>query len=328
MTIVVLGATGFVGRAVVDALAETGEHVRAVARHLPSRRERSVDADVEWVRCDVHDRADVERTFRGAEVVYYLVHSMADASNFRRLERESATNVADAAAAKGVSRIVYLGGVAPRGEASEHLASRLDVGRILRSGSVPTVELRASMIVGNGSASWRILRDLALRLPVMLLPQWLESKTCPIALADVVRALLDARTVPLPNGSAWFDVPGPEALRVREMLSAVARLRGREIPALKVPLLTPRLSAGWLKLISGANYDVARELVLGLREDLLPDDAHYWQLTGHPPRFTFREAAEAALRTERQEHGAFAFVARAEERIVRRLGRRFTASFS
>jgi uncharacterized protein YbjT (DUF2867 family) len=174
--------------------------------------------------------------------------------------------------------------------------------------------LRAAMIVGKGSASWQIVRDLAARLPFMVLPRWLESKTCPVALRDVLAALVDAREVPLLE-SAWFDLPGPEVLSAREMLSIVAALDGRRIPSVRVPVLTPALSALWLKLVSGADYAIGRELVLGLTEDLLPQRS-FWDLIGHPPRWTFREAAASALACEPPGSA----IARWVERVVRRIG--------
>lgn len=314
MNVLVLGATGFVGRALVPALREAGEQVRAASR----RAVRGGASGIEWVRCDVREPDTLPRAFAGIDCIYYLVHSMAEGGGFRAVERRSAEAVARVAAESGCRRIVYLGGVQPAGEPSEHLASRLEVGAILRGGAVPALELRAAMIVGNGSASWQILRDLALRLPFMILPRWLESRSCPIALPDVVTALVDARLVPL-DRSAWFDVPGPEVLTAREMLMIVGELEGRRIPAMPVPLLTPRLSAGWLKLVSRADYDVARELVLGLREDLLPRDRRYWELTGHPPRWTFRDAAAHALETELRQAGIRGWLARREEGAVRRL---------
>src|SRR4030095_11128480 len=164
----------------------------------------------------------IRPVLEGCDTVYYLVHSLGRA-DFRETDRRCAHNVAEGAAAPGCRRIIYLGGVSPRGRASEHLASRLEVGELLRAGSVLAVELRASMIIGNGSASWRILRDLAARLPFMVFPRWLDSKTCPIALPDVITALLDARDLPITE-SAWFDIPGPEALSAREMLETVAKL--------------------------------------------------------------------------------------------------------
>jgi uncharacterized protein YbjT (DUF2867 family) len=313
VVVLVLGATGFVGCALVPALVAAGERVRAASR----RAVHGVPDAVEWVRCDVRAHETLPAAFEGVECAYYLVHSMgAGQRDFHAIEQRSAAAVARVAAERGVKRLVYLGGVEPAGTPSEHLASRLDVGAILRASSVPTVELRAAMIVGNGSVSWRILRDLALRLPFMVLPRWLDSKSSPIALPDVVTALLDARTIPL-AGSAWFDIPGPELLSAREMLMAVADIERRRIPAVRVPLLTPRLSAAWLKLVSHADYEVARELVLGLREDLLPRDERYWQHTGHAPKWTFRAAAERALITERREHGVTAWLGRQEERAVR-----------
>jgi uncharacterized protein YbjT (DUF2867 family) len=304
----VLGATGFVGRALIAALSAAGEPVRAA-----SRRGGSGGGSVEGVSCDLERAETLGPVLDGCGVVYYLVHRLGRA-DFREADRRCAHNVADAAAAAGCHRIIYLGGVSPRGRASEHLASRLEVGEILRAGSVFAVELRASMIIGNGSASWRIVRDLAARLPFMVFPRWLDSKTCPIALPDVVTALLDARDVSLTE-SAWFDIPGPEALSAREMLEIVADLDGRRIPSIRVPLLTPALSAMWLRIVSGAEYEVARELVLGLSEDLLPQRS-FWEIALHAPSLTFRAAAADTLQSEQP---ASPFV-RALERVVRRLG--------
>jgi uncharacterized protein YbjT (DUF2867 family) len=172
------------------------------------------------------------------------------------------------------------------------------------------------MIVGNGSVSWQIVRDLAVRLPLMILPRWLESRSCPVALADVIAALVAAKRIALEK-SAWFDIPGPTVLSAREMLTRVARLRGRRVPMVRVPVLTPRLSALWLKLVTGADYAIARELVLGLAEDLLPESASYWDLVGRRPLVSFEDAAREALRTEGQP----ATGARLEEGIVQRIGR-------
>lgn len=315
MTVLVLGATGFVGSALVTALAGANETVRAAARTAP----RSADAGwpgVRWVHCDLTRPETIPPALDGIDVAYYLVHSMGGhGDDFRDTDRRCARAFAHAAAHSSCRRIIYLGGVAPRRRPSDHLASRLEVGEILRAGAVPALELRASMIVGNGSASWQIVRDLAERLPFMILPKWLDTRTCPIALPDVIAALLDAREVPLPT-SWWFDVPGPEVLRAREMLSIVAALDGRRVPSVRVPVLTPGLSAMWLQLVSGADYALARELVLGLTHDLLPQRS-FWAITGRAPRWTFREAAAAALAAEAPPSSR---IARAIEGIVRRLG--------
>ena len=311
MRVLVLGATGFVGRALVRALSDAGEDVRAGSRRSPT----FLPERASWVHCDLTRPETIPPALAGVDVTYYLVHSMGkDRDDFRAIDRACARSLASAAATSTCQRIVYLGGVAPRGQPSEHLASRLEVGEILRGGAIPALELRASMIVGNGSASWRIMRDLAARLPFMVFPRWLDSKSCPISLADVIVALLDARSVPL-SGSAWFDIPGPDVLSARKMLEIVAELDGRRIPAIRVPVLTPRLSALWLKLVAGADYALARELVLGLTEDLLPQRS-FWDVTGHPAAHTFREAAAAALASETPPSP----VARVIERIVRRIG--------
>src|SRR4051794_25295319 len=235
----VLGATGFVGRALVAALRETGETVRAASRHPLG------GADGGWVHCDLERPETIAPALADIDLAYYLVHSLGGKrEDFRAIDRQCAERFARAAGESRCRRIIYLGGVAPRGTPSEHLASRLEVGEILRGGSVPAIELRAAMIVGNGSASWRIVRDLATRLPFMVLPRWLDSRSLPIALSDVIAALRDAREIAL-AGSAWFDIPGPDLLSARDMLAIVASLDGRRIPAVRVPVLTPALSAMW-----------------------------------------------------------------------------------
>ena len=171
------------------------------------------------------------------------------------------------------------------------------------------------MVIGNGSASWQIVRDLAMRLPVMILPKWLRSRTRPVALPDVIAALTGAAELPLER-SAWFDLPGPEILSGRQILERIGALRGRRILAVDVPLLTPRLSALWLKLVTRTDYALARELVAGLGEDLLPKDERFWQLIGHTRLVSFDEAARRALADERPRPGVGERFARVEEKLV------------
>jgi uncharacterized protein YbjT (DUF2867 family) len=211
---------------------------------------------------------------------------------------------------------VYLGGVAPAGGrgGSDHLRSRLDVGAALRAGPVAAIELRASMIVGLGSLSWLIVRDLAARLPVMVLPRWLKSRTQPIAIDDVVIALVRALELPVP-GSAWFDLPGPVTLSGREILEETARIMGLGHPRmLELPLLSPHLSSLWVRFVTRAQWSVAREVVVGLTEDLLAADDRFWRLVDHPDRLPFAEAARRALDAERSRRpvrGAWGAVERA-----------------
>jgi uncharacterized protein YbjT (DUF2867 family) len=311
--ILVAGATGFVGRALVPALASAGHSVRATTRHGAGPRRARVD----WLEADLARADDLARALEGAGAAFFLVHGMASArGDYAREERRLAATFAREARRAGVRRIVYLGGVHPRGRPSKHLASRLAVGEVLREGAVAALELRASMIVGEGSASWRVVRDLALRLPAMILPAWAESRTCPVAIDDVIAALVAAVDVPL-RASAVAELPGPEALTVRELLTRVAALRGRSLPALRTPLPAPRISAVWLRLVCDADWKVVRELVQGLGSDLLPPEGPtFWDAIGRRRLLPFDEAARRALAGERPAPGLRAALGALEEEVV------------
>jgi uncharacterized protein YbjT (DUF2867 family) len=290
------GATGFVGGAVRPALAAMGWRVRCLTRDAARARRR--EPDLEWVEGDVGDRASCAAALDGCRAALYLVHGIGESTDYHRREVMAAATFSEAAAAAGVGRIVYLGGVAPSGTGSDHLRSRLDVGEALRAGPVATVELRASMIVGHGSLSWLIVRDLAARLPVMVLPRWLKSRTQPVAIDDVVTALVRALEMPL-AASAWYDIPGPATLSGKEILEETARVMGLESPrVVEVPLLSPRLSSLWVRFVTRARWSVAREVVVGLAEDLLARDGRFWQLAGHAHLISFGDAAKLALAAE------------------------------
>jgi len=264
-------------------------------------RARKREPDLEWVQGDVKDPASCARALDGCLAAFYLVHGIGEGSEYHRQEIMAASVFSKAAAAAGVEGIVYLGGVVPTGTCSEHLRSRQGVGEALRSGPTKTVELRASMIVGHGSLSWLIVRDLAARLPAMVLPRWLRSRTQPVAIDDVVIALVRALDLPL-TGSAWFDVPGPDTLSGREILEETARILGLRRPlVVGVPFLSPHLSSLWVRFVTRAKWSVAREVVVGLTEDLLARDDRFWQLVGHPQRLAFADAARLALGAERPQ---------------------------
>jgi uncharacterized protein YbjT (DUF2867 family) len=240
---------------------------------------------------------------RGCRAAYYLVHGMGDgARDFRARELAAAETFADACREAGIERIVYLGGPDPGASPSEHLLARRDVGRILRHSGVRTLELRAAMIIGHGSDSWLIVRDLAARLPVMVLPRWLRARTCPVAIDDVLEALIQGLLVPLPE-SRWYDLPGPEELTGRQILERTARALGLRQPlAIEVPLLSLRLSSHWIRWITRASWPVARELVLGLSSDLLPSGESFWPVIGHEDLESFDEAAGRAIHEELAQH--------------------------
>jgi uncharacterized protein YbjT (DUF2867 family) len=311
-TLLLTGATGFVGGAVRPALIEAGWNVRNLTRDA----ERAAGREPEhvWVQGDVGDRASMARALEGVQASLYLVHGIGEGPGFHEREVDAATGFAEVAAEAGVERIVYLGGVAPSGPGSEHLRSRVEVGEALRSGRVPTIELRASMIVGHGSLSWLIVRDLAARLPVMILPRWLRSRTQPVGIDDVVVALVRSLDLPI-EASVWFDVPGPETLSGKEILDRTAVLMGLGVPrSVDVPFLSPRLSSLWIRLVTRADWTVAREVVIGLTEDLLARDDAFWSRIGHPRRASFDEAARQALAAERgarPARGPWALVERA-----------------
>ena len=317
--VLVAGGTGFVGRALLPQLVGAGYAVRATSRDVANT---PAIQGVEWLACNVQEQNDVERALRDVDVAFFLVHAMGGTeTDFAEAEQRSALEFRQAAARSGVKRIIYLGGVAPAGEPSEHLRSRLRVGELLREGSVETLELRASMIIGNGSVSWQIVRDLALRLPAMLLPSWTDSRTCPIAIEDVTTALLRGVDVPLQE-STWYDIPGPEVLSAREILLRVAALRGRHLPSLRVPLLTVSLSSWWLKLVTRADFSVARELVLGLSTDLLPTRDGYWDAIDYRPKWSFEASARRALAEENRPGNAAGVGARLEEAVVQLVSRK------
>jgi uncharacterized protein YbjT (DUF2867 family) len=306
------GATGFVGGAVRPALAAAGWRVRCLTRDATGARRRAPTVD--WVQGDVGDATSCASALVGCRAALYLVHGIGEGPDYHEHEVAAAAKFSQAAAAAGLERIVYLGGVAPAGAGSEHLRSRLDVGAALRSGGTKTVELRASMIVGHGSLSWLIVRDLAARLPFMVLPRWLKSRTQPVAIDDVVFALERALALPL-EGSASFDLPGPDVLSVKEILEETGRVMGLGHPRmLELPLLSPRLSSWWVRFVTRAKWSVGREVVVGLADDLLAHDERFWELVGHARRQPFAQAARQALAAERLEGpvpGAWGFVERA-----------------
>lgn len=314
-TVLLTGATGFVGRHLYPELEERGYDVRCGTRN--PERAALEQPRMSWVRFDVFDEGSMRAALTGCEAAFYLVHAMAEGPGYAERERRAAVGFRRAAAESGLKRIVYLGGVAPRGRPSEHLQSRIETGQLLRVGSVPTIELRAGMIIGAGSESWTICRDLASRLPFMILPRWLESCSQPVAIADVVAALAAALEVEIEQ-SALFDLPGPSTLSAKEILFRIARLKGMRPTAVSVPVLTPKLSSYWLKLVSGADFNIAKELVEGLTHDLVATKASFWDRLPDHTLLPFDEAARLAM----AEEPAPALKVRVLERAARLLARR------
>jgi uncharacterized protein YbjT (DUF2867 family) len=258
VNVVVFGATGTIGQALVPVLARDHDVVAV------SRRARTAEGRVRWVRGDATDAASVRAALAGADVAYYLVHSLGS-SDFERRDRLAAETVAHAASSAGLRQIVYLGGLGDDSpDLSPHLRSRIETGRALASGSVPVTTLRAAMVVGAGSAAFETILALVDRLPAMICPRWVSTPTQPIALDDVVEYLAAACGREDLFGES-FDVGGTEVMTYREMIEQIARLRGRRPLIVEVPVLTPRLSSYWLRLVTPVGAKVARPLIEGLR---------------------------------------------------------------
>jgi len=267
MKVVVFGATGTIGAVLVAAL--TCDHdVTAVSRSPEESRD---EHRLHWVRADVDDEQSVARAMEGAEVGYYLVHSLGKAG-FAERERRAANGFARAAEKAALRQIVYLGGLGDDADdLSPHLRSRRETEQRLAAGSVPVTTLRAGMVIGRGSAAFETIAVLVDRLPAMILPRWAKTQTQPIALVDAVRYLAGV----CGNEDALaqtYDVGGPEVMSYAEMIRRVGRIKGRPPRLVEVPLLTPWLSALWIELVTPARADVARPLVEGLRNPTVAND--------------------------------------------------------
>ena len=276
MKLAVLGATGYVGGRLVPHLISSGHDVVCVSRNPQRLANRSWRRDVDVRTGDVADAASLEAALAGCDAAFYLVHAMGMTDDFARADRIGAQNMAHAAEAVGLQRIVYLGGLgsdAPS-ELSPHLASRHEVGRLLASRSVPVTELRAAVIIGSGSASFEMLRHLVEVLPAMICPRWVTATRCqPIAIADVLHYLAEAATMPA-GAHEIAEIGGPDVVSYCDMMRAYARCAGlRRRLILPVPVLTPRLSGHWVKLVTPLRYDLARPLVDSLVNDVVVSDA-------------------------------------------------------
>jgi uncharacterized protein YbjT (DUF2867 family) len=294
--ILLTGATGYVGGRLLHALLERGVDVRCFARRpeaIPPQ------PGLEVVAGDALDAVAVRRALESIDIAYYLIHAMGAPESFEQLDRRAAATFAAAARDAGVRRIVYLGGLGEGPDLSPHLASRQEVGRLLASTGIETIELRASIVIGSGSLSYELVRALTERLPVMITPRWVETRAQPIAIEDMIAYLLAALDLDA-RGSEVFEVGGAEVATYGDLMREYARQRGLRRLLIRVPVLTPRLSSLWLGLVTPVYARVGRKLIESLPHETVVRNPSALERFPIRPR-GYREAIARALLNEDRE---------------------------
>ncbi len=288
-TVLVTGATGFVGGRLAPVLIEAGHAVRAMTRHP-----EGYDGPGEAVRGDVHDPGSLAEALEGVDVAVYLVHSLDD-DDFERKDADAARGFGLAAAACGVRQIVYLGGLgAEDGDLSPHLRSRRECEHLLGEAGVPVTAMRAAVVVGHGGISWELTRQLVKNLPAMVVPKWAETPTQPIGIDDAIAYLAAVVDEPEALGRT-FEIGGADVVTYLEMMQqASEEMHGRRIPVRTVPVLTPRLSSRWIALVTDVDTTTAANLIESMSTEVVVTDHAIDRVV---PRdvLTYREAVRRAL---------------------------------
>ncbi len=288
-TVLVTGATGFIGRRLVPALIDAGHDVRAMTRHP-----ETYDGPGEPVGADVMDADSLRPALEGVDVAIYLVHSLDD-PDFERKDADAARHFGKAAAVAGVKQIVYMGGLGDEDhDLSAHLRSRREVESLLGEDGVPVTVLRAAIVVGHGGISWEITRQLVKNLPGMVVPRWVGTRTQPISIHDVVRYLAGVVDHPDAIGRV-FEIGGPDQLTYREMLQGAAlAMTGRKLPIVVVPLLTPGLSSRWLALVTDVDATTGRNLIDSMSNEVVVRDTSIRDVVPGEP-LSYEESVRRAL---------------------------------
>ncbi len=294
----VTGASGYIGGRLIPDLLAKGYRVRVLARNARRLQEHSWVKQVEVIEGDAFETKVVEKALNGVDVAYYLMHSLMEKNNFESQEMKMADIFGKAASRQKVGRIVYLGGIVPaEAELSPHMSARANTGKILRESGVPTLELRAGIVIGSGSASFEMLRHLTERLPFMITPKWLNIRIQPIAVRDVLHYLVGAASVDK-KVSGSFDIGGPDVFSYKTMMQKYAETAGlRKRIIVPVPVMTPKLSSGWVGLVTPVPYTLARRLVASLKNEVVVGDDRIRKLIPDPEGglTTFKRAVELAL---------------------------------
>ncbi len=300
--ILVVGATGYVGGRLVPLLIKEGYPVRCLARN-PEKLKAREWKNIELYQGDVLEPDTLSNPLKDIDVAFYLVHSMGNQKDFEDLDAKAARNFGRAAKEAGINRIIYLGGLARETQnLSSHLKSRQEVGQILGESGVSVTELRASIIIGSGSASFEIIRDLTRKLPVMITPRWVKSLCEPISIRNVLEYLLGCLKEPRTRGEI-LEIGGGEILTYANMMKAVAEVLGKKLLIIPVPVLTPRLSAYWLNIVTTVPMSIAYALIDGLKNNSICTDHRIRELI--PIKlFSFKESVHRAL--DREASGSVA----------------------
>lgn len=293
--ILVTGATGYVGGRLVPRLLAAGHRVRCLVRDPARLAGRAWLGQVEVAAGDVLDPATLPAALEGVTIAYYLVHSLAAGADYAERDLAAARTFATAARQAGVARIIYLGGLASeRTGLSLHLSSRQATGNALREAGVPVTEFQAAVIVGSGSLSFELIRYLTERVPIMVCPKWVYTRTQPISIRDVLEYLAAAPGVAASTG-ATIQIGGADVVTYGDMMLGYARARGLRRSMVPVPLLTPRLSSLWVDFVTPIPAAIARPLIDGLRnENVVTSDAAARLFPTIRP-MSYQEAVAAAL---------------------------------
>ncbi len=289
LQILVTGATGFIGRRLVPSLTEAGHDVRAL-----TRRPEAYDGPGTAVGADVHDPDTLAPALEGIDIAYYLVHSL-DSPDFEEKDARASRAFGQAAAEAGVRQIIYLGGLgAEDADLSAHLRSRREVEGLLGEAGVPVTVLRAGIIVGKGGISWELTRQLVKNLPAMVVPKWVATRTQPIAVDDVIRYLVGVADREQAFGRV-FEIGGPDQLSYLQMMETASLIsRGKAVPIITVPVLTPRLSSYWLALVTDVDVTTGRNLIDSMGTEVLVSDHSIRDLVPGDP-LPYDEAVRRAL---------------------------------